>query len=156
MDNQTNKLHEFSNGAYDEFETVSSVVEEILGQLGRLGRTSWIVDATVEDPLESTLFDLVREFDMKFADARGVSTGVNECIEKSGAKHDAIACVVAANSCAMCPPMMVLSKNANEPDDYVKIYATNDVDVFVRRDLARRIGARSMEIMSKKNEITTE
>lgn len=156
MDNQTNKLHEFSNGAFCEFDGACSVVEDVLGKLGLLGRASWIVDATVEDPLESSLFGLVQNYDMKFADARGVSTGVNECIERSGAKHDAIACVVAANSCAMCPPVMVLSKNANAPDEYVNIYAAVDADVFVRRDLARRIGARTMEIMNKKNALAIE
>lgn len=145
-----NKLLEFSNGAFEEFVNVRDVVEDILGQLGRLNRNDWIVDATVENIGESALRDIVEKFDMKFADARGISTGVNECIERSGANRDAIACVIANNSCAACPPLMVLSKEADAPCEYVKIYSTSDVDVFVRQDLARRIGVKTMEFVKNK------
>ena len=147
-----NKLIEFSNSAFDVFESVDSVVEDVLGNLGRLHRSDWIVDATVEDPRKSTMYALVEKFGMNIAGAAGVSTGVNECIERSGANGETIACVIAYNPCTVCPPVLVLKDATNLPDEYVKIYsARSGHAVLIRRDLARRVGATSMEIISKKN-----
>jgi hypothetical protein len=155
-----NKLLEFSNSAFDVFDTVEGVVEDILGKLGRLHRNDWVIDATIDERQNSILYTLAEKFSMNIADASGVSTGVNECIERSGASKDAIACVVAYNPCAICPPVMVLKDETSVQDDYVKLYSTRESSssyaVFVRRDLARRVGATSMEIFGKKNTTNTQ
>jgi len=151
-----NKLHEFSTGAYETFDGIESVVEEVLGRIGRLNRDAWVVDATVNDFEGSVLQNMAQKYEMKTADARGVATGVNECIARSGANREAIACVVASNPCVVLPPLMVLPVEAVFPDEYVDIYQMDNARVFVRRDLARRVGVKTMGFIGKKNGVSCE
>lgn len=150
-----NKLHEFSTGAYETFPGISSVVEEVLGRLGKLNRDAWIVDATVDDFERSALGALARRFEMKTADAHGISTGVNECIARSGAPHGNVACIVASNPPIALPPVVVLPREADQ-SEYVKIFEEEHACVFVRKDLARRVGVKTMEIVEKKNAARVE
>ncbi len=145
-----NKLHEFSSGAFETFPGISSVVEEVLGRLGKLNRDAWIVDATVDDFEKSTLSALARRFEMKTADARGISTGVNECISRSGAVLGNIACVVGSGPSIALPPVAVLPPEAVS-SEYVPIFKWEGACVCVRTDLARRVGVKTIEIIEKKN-----
>jgi hypothetical protein len=139
-----NKLHEFSTGAYETFDGIESVVEEVLGRIGCLNRNAWIVDDTVDGFGRSVLRDMAQKYEMKTtADAGAVHEG-------------AIACVVASSPCVVRPPLMVLSGGTVPSSEYVNIYQEGDVRVFVRRDLARRVGIKTMEMVGKKNETSDE
>lgn len=146
MEEEKNMLHEFAKGYFDDMTEIKDVVEDILGSLGLLNKNECIVDATVDDRRQSILYELVAHHDMKFVDANNVSTGVNECIERSGMK-DRVQCVVAVTPCTHQPPVLVLEKYSEKVPGYVKAYASDAYTVFVRRDAARRARLTSLQIM---------
>lgn len=147
MDDEKNMLHEFVKGKFDDATGIADVVESVLGSLGYLRRGGWVVDATVENREESALHDVAARHGMTVIDARGVSTGVNECIERSGVDPRDIACVIAFNPCTHLVPIVILTPAGGDIPGYAKAYSNDQHAVFVRRDLARRAGLTSLQIM---------
>ncbi len=144
---EKNMLHEFVKGAFDDASGVADVVESILGALGHLRRDAYIIDATVETREESVLHEVAARHHVGVVDARGVSTGVNECIERTGVDPRDIACVVAFNPPTHLVPVVVLTPAGGHVSGYAKAYSDDAHVVFVRRDLARRAGLTSLQIM---------
>lgn len=134
---EKNMLHEFVKGEFDDAAGVEDVVESVLGSLGYLRRGAHIVDATVQNREDSVLNRVAARYGMI----------LNERIEQSDVDPRDIVCAVAFNPCNNLIPVTVLTPTGGDVPGYTKAYSSEHHTVFIRRDLARRAGLTSLQIM---------